>query len=127
MTADDGLGHLRRAKPEKADPTARELRADAPARRRHGLRREPTVDAPWNLHVLSASAVIPAGLVKDSPTLLVLAVEDACWQFALADHAGRRPPWYHRRARKLWKAELAVLDAKRLRLLEMAREETPDL
>jgi hypothetical protein len=84
-------------------------------------------DQPWNLQVRSAGTALPIGLVKESPTLLVLAVEDACWQFASTDHASRRPPWWCRRARASWRAERAVLDAKRLRLAETAREEMTGL
>jgi hypothetical protein len=127
MTADDGNDGLGRAQRAKADPASREGRVHAPAAHRRLLGRKPAADASWNLRMVSAGLVIPVGLVKDSPTLLVLAVEDACWQFSRADHLGRRPLWYRRRARRQWKAEQAVLDAKRLRLQEMARGEAPAL
>ena len=127
MTADDGADGLGRTKPGDADPTSQKLRVHVPVARRRRLRRETASEASWNLRMVSAGTVIPVGLVKDSPTLLVLAVEDACWQFSCADHARRRPPWYDRRARQLWNAEHAILDAKRLRLQEMARGENPAL
>jgi hypothetical protein len=73
----------------------------------------------WNLRFESAGTAVPAALVQDSPTLLVAAIEDVCWQVAAESWRARRPHRWHRRAYDAWRAQSAWLDAKRERLASM--------
>ncbi len=70
----------------------------------------------WDLRFESAGTTVPAGLVKDSPMLLMAAVEDVCWQAATDGWIARRPHRWHRRAYASWRAQSEWLEQKRLRL-----------
>lgn len=76
----------------------------------------------WNLRFESVGAAVPAGLVKDSPTLLVAAVEDVCWQAAAEGWRARRPHRWQRHAYAAWRAQSYWLDQKRQRLSAMLDE-----
>jgi len=73
----------------------------------------------WNLRFESAGTTVPAGLVQDSPILLVAAVEDVCWQAAAEGWRARRPHRWQRRAYAAWCAQSDWLDQKRRRLNTM--------
>lgn len=73
----------------------------------------------WNLRFESAGTTVPAGLVKDSPALLVAVVEDVCWQAAAEGWRARRPHRWRRRAYAAWRAQSDWLDQKRERLSVM--------
>lgn len=88
-------------------------------RQRRFSRRSRHADArtePWNLRFESAGTTVPAGLVQDSPTLLVAAVEDVCWQAAAEGWRARRPHRWHRHAYAAWRAQSDWLEQKRQRL-----------
>lgn len=87
-------------------------RADAAARRR---------DA-WNLCFESIGSKIPTAVVADSPTLMVAAVEDMCWQVARDSWRAARPSRLRRRAYRTWMAQYASLADKRDRLRRMVDE-----
>ena len=87
-------------------------RADAAARRR---------DA-WNLCFESIGSRIPTAVVADSPTLMVAAVEDMCWQVARDSWRAARPSRWRRRAYRAWVAQYASLADKRDRLRRMVDE-----
>lgn len=76
----------------------------------------------WNLRFESAGTAVPAGLVKDSPALLVAAVEDVCWQAAAEGWRARRPHRWHRRAYAAWRAQSGWLEQKRQRLSSMVAD-----
>lgn len=84
-----------------------------PQRRSLRLRRTVGRTEVWNLRFESTGTTVPAGLVHDSPTLLVAAVEDICWQAAAEGWRARRPRRWRRRAYAAW------LDQKRQRLSTM--------
>lgn len=86
---------------------------------RRRSRRADTPEEDWNLHFESARTAIPAGLVKDSPTLLVAAVEDVCWRVATDGWIARRPHRWRRRAYAAWRAQSEWLEQKRQRLTAM--------
>lgn len=71
---------------------------------------------PWNLRFESVGTTVPAGLVNDSPALLVAAVEDICWQAATEGWRARRPHRWRRHAYAAWRAQSDWLDEKRQRL-----------
>jgi hypothetical protein len=80
-----------------------------------------------NLRLRSCGLEVPLGLAAGSPTLLVVAVEDLCWQLAMDAWRARRPKPWHPRRRAAWHAEQAVLTAKRLRLTIMAKQELDEM
>lgn len=82
---------------------------------------------PWNLHLESAGTNVPVRFLAESPLLLMLAVEDLCWEAATEDWKHRRPHCWHPQARAAWFAEGAQLDAKADRLREMADGVLADL
>lgn len=57
-----------------------------------------------------------------SPTESVAIVEDACWALARDCWLARKPPLWHLGARRAWRAERAVLQAKRERVIELLDE-----
>ncbi len=81
-------------------------------RRPHG----PRGDARCNLRFDAVGTTVPAAVVRDSPTLLVAAVEDVCWRFAEEDWLARRPHRWHRGAYAAWRAQREWLEQKRARL-----------
>jgi hypothetical protein len=70
----------------------------------------------WNLRFESVGVHIPAALVADSPTLLMVAIEDVCWQVAMQQCRSTRPHRWHRRAYAAWAAQRERLEQKRERL-----------
>lgn len=86
---------------------------------RRRSRRAAGQDESWNLHFESAGTAVPAGLVKDSPTLLVAAVEDVCWRVATDGWMARRPRRWRRHAYAAWRAQSEWLEQKRQRLTVM--------
>lgn len=82
-------------------------------------KRTARTDESWNLRFEAAGTSVPAGLVKDSPTLLVAAVEDVCWRVAADGWIARRPHRWNRRAYAAWRAQSDWLEQKRERLTAM--------
>lgn len=76
----------------------------------------------WNLHLKSAGTNLPVGFLEDSPSMLVLAVEDVCWEAAVEDWKRRRPPRWRSQARAAWEAEGAGLAAKADHLRRLASQ-----
>jgi hypothetical protein len=76
----------------------------------------------WNLCFESIGSRIPTALVTDSPTLMVAAVEDMCWQVARDAWRAARPSRLRRRAYRAWIAQYASLAEKRDRLRRMVDE-----
>jgi hypothetical protein len=76
----------------------------------------------WNLCFESIGSRIPTALVADSPTLMVAAVEDMCWQVARDTWRAARPSRLRRRAYRAWMAQYASLAEKRDRLRRMVDE-----
>lgn len=74
----------------------------------------------WNLHLESVGSNVAGRFLTESPSVMVLAVEDLCWQAATEDWKHRRPHWWQPRARTAWIAEGAQLDAKAARLRQLA-------
>lgn len=56
------------------------------------------------------------------PDVAFVVTEDFCWRVAVADCDRRRPPWWRRRGKDAWRAERAMLRAKRERIRAMADE-----
>jgi hypothetical protein len=80
-----------------------------------------------NIRLESCGYQVPLGLAANSPTLLVVAVEDLCWRLAMDAWQARRPkPWQLRR-RAVWRAERVVLTDKQQRLKAMAKQELAEL
>lgn len=77
----------------------------------------------WNLRFESVDARIPAAAVAQSPTLLVVAIEDVCWRVAMDACRARRPHRWHRRAYAAWTAQARSLEDKRDRLRELVHDE----
>ena len=110
-----GFEGFERAKTERGKarrPGWRARRAEAGARRK---------DA-WNLCFESIGSRIPTAVVADSPTLMVAAVEDMCWQVARDSWRAARPSRWRRRAYRTWMAQYASLADKRDRLRRMVDE-----
>ncbi len=70
----------------------------------------------WNLQFESVGVRVPVAMVADSPTLLVVAVEDVCWHVAMEQCRSSRPHRWHRRAYAAWVAQRGRLEQKRDRL-----------
>ena len=79
-----------------------------------------TTQPSWNLHLESIGSNVAGRFLTESPSMMVLAVEDLCWQAATEDWKHRRPHWWRVRARAAWVAEGAHLEAKAARLHELA-------
>jgi len=75
----------------------------------------------------SVGTNLPVGLLEDSPSALVLAVEDMCWEAAVEDWKHRRPPRRRFQARAAWEAEGAELAAKADHLRRVAGEVLQEL
>jgi hypothetical protein len=88
--------------------------------RRH--RREARALAERNLFLISANTGVPVGLAVDNPTLMLVAVEDLCWQLGVRELEARRPRFWRRAECVAWCEERTRLDHKRARLAEMAAE-----
>ncbi|MBS2535240.1 hypothetical protein KGQ20_20975 [Catenulispora sp. NF23] len=73
-----------------------------------------------SLHLASVGSNVAARFLTESPSVAVLVVEDLCWQAATEDWKHRRPHWWRPRARTVWKAEGALLEAKADRLRQLA-------
>jgi hypothetical protein len=91
------------------------------SRSRRAVKRLPT-DA-WNLRFESVDAHIPAAAVARSPTLLMVAVEDVCWQVAMDTCRADRPRRWHRHAYAAWTAQARRLEDKRDRLRDLVNDE----
>ena len=88
-------------------------------RRRVGrLRREA-----WNLSFESFGTRIPTSVVVKSPTLLMAAVEEVCWQVSMDAWLAGRPRRWRRRAYAAWAAQLADLERSRERLRSLVDAE----
>jgi hypothetical protein len=87
------------------------------ARPRRAARRRPS-DV-WNLRFESVDARIPAAAVAQSPTLLVVAVEDICWRVAMDQCKAGRPHRWRRHAYAAWVAQARRLEDKRDRLRDL--------
>lgn len=90
--------------------------------RRRRLARHADGEA-WNLHFESTDTHVPTALVQQSPTLLVVAVEDVCWRVAMDTCRASRPARWRRRAYAAWTEQLRGLEAKRERLHSLIDEE----
>lgn len=77
----------------------------------------------WNLRFQSTDTHVPTALVQQSPTLLVVAIEDVCWQVAMDTCRSSRPRRWRRRAYAAWTEQLRGLEAKRERLRSLIDEE----
>ncbi|HET9170730.1 MAG TPA: hypothetical protein VFN97_14935 [Actinospica sp.] len=75
-----------------------------------------------DLLISSADIRVPALIVRDSPTLMVAAVEDLCWRLALVDSDRRRPRRWRRSALAAWRAERRLIEDKRARIRSMVDE-----
>jgi len=75
-----------------------------------------------NLTLLSVGTGVPLGLVEHNAALLHLVVEALCWRLAADDLAKRRPRRGDGAAYKTWRGEQDRLEAKRMRLAELATE-----
>jgi hypothetical protein len=73
-------------------------------------------DAAWNLRFDSVGVYVPAAAVADSPTLLMVAIEDVCWQVAMQQSRSTRPHRWCRHAYAAWIAQRERLEQKRERL-----------
>jgi hypothetical protein len=76
----------------------------------------------WNMRFESIGTRIPTALVADSPTLMVAAVEDMCWQVARDAWRAARPSRLRRRAYRAWTAQYSSLAEKRDRVRRMVDE-----
>jgi hypothetical protein len=74
----------------------------------------------WNLRLESVGSNVAGRFLTESPSMVVLAVEDLCWEAATEDWKHRRPHWWRRGALATWRAEGARLDAKAARLRALA-------
>jgi hypothetical protein len=102
--------------------------AQSPTRRfSRRRRREAAAAEARNLFLISGRTGVPMGLATESPAVMVLAVEDLCWQLAVAALKRRRPRIWQRTARAAWRTERARWDAKRQRLAAMAVEAVNEL
>ena len=102
--------------------------AQSPARRfSRRWRREAAAADARNLFLISGRTGVPMGLATGSPAVMVLAVEDLCWQLAVADLKRRRPRIWQRAARAAWRSERDRCDAKRRRLAAMTAEAVSEL
>jgi hypothetical protein len=75
-----------------------------------------------NLLFGSMAANVPTAFVRDSPTLMVAALEDLCWRLALIDWSNREPPRKDRARHRAWQAETARLEDKREGIRAMVDE-----
>jgi hypothetical protein len=85
-------------------------------------RRGPGARAAWNLVFTSSATNVPVAIVKDSPTLMVAAVEELCWRMAVQDWAEREPPRRDRRRYAAWRSEARRHHEKRERIQAMVVE-----
>jgi len=79
-------------------------------------------DDGWNLDFEAAGTRIPAGVVVQSPTLMMVAIEDVCWRVAMDTLRAAQPSRLHRRAYAAWHAKVRCLDEKRERLRSLVDE-----
>jgi predicted DCC family thiol-disulfide oxidoreductase YuxK len=95
------------------------------ARRRAALRfgARRTRPEAWNLRFASIGARVPAAMVVESPALLRAAVEEVCWQVAVADRLAARPRRWRRRAYAAWAAQLRELEWRREQLRRLVEAE----
>jgi len=80
-----------------------------------------------NLNLISANTGVPVGLATENATLMLVAVEDLCWQLGMRELESRRPRFWRRSARAAWRLEKVRWDDKRARLAEMAGEAVNEL
>lgn len=80
----------------------------------------------WNLDFESAGTRIPAGVVIQSPTLMMAAIEDVCWRVAMDTLQATQPSRWRRRAYAAWHAKVRCLDEKRERLRSLVDETLAD-
>jgi len=91
-------------------------------RPRHKAAPRPPEDDGWNLDFEAAGTRIPAGVVVQSPTLMMVAIEDVCWRVAMDTLRAGQPSRLHRRAYAAWHAKVRCLDEKRERLRNLVDE-----
>ncbi|HET9172737.1 MAG TPA: hypothetical protein VFN97_25145 [Actinospica sp.] len=70
----------------------------------------------------ACKANVPVAILRDSPILMVAAVEDLCWRLALLDCSEHEPPRYERARHRAWKQESARIEDKRRRVRAMVDE-----
>lgn len=87
-------------------------------RRRRRFARDDAV----NVTFASLSLSLPTSVVEHSPTLMVVAVEDACLRFAIADWAKHRPSRTDSVAMARWLAQRRLFEEKRDRLRSLVEE-----
>ena len=80
-----------------------------------------------NLNLVSVNTGVPVGLASNNATLMLVAVEDLCWQLGMRELKARRPAFWRRAARAEWKAERVRWEEKRARLAELANEAVSEL
>jgi len=90
--------------------------------RARGRRRGRRATDSWNLRFESLGARIPAAFVGQSATLMVVAVEDVCWQLAMDSWRSARPRRWRRRSYATWRAQVLRLEDKRERLRSLVDE-----
>jgi len=78
--------------------------------------------AGFNLSFDSAATSVPVGIVEDSPTLLIAAVEDLCWRLAVQDWSTREPQRSDKVGHAAWQSEARHFNDKRARIQEMVDE-----
>jgi hypothetical protein len=84
--------------------------------RRRAKKAVDTAGEESSLHVGAVGVDVIPLLALDRPLVGALVAEDACWQIAVEAWQSRKPLWLHFGARRAWRAERTLLDAKRTRL-----------
>lgn len=115
----DGVEGIEGADGERGPAQRRGWRARRAQRRAAAAAKRKDV---WNLCFESIGSKIPTAVVADSPTLMVAAVEDMCWQVARDSWRAARPSRWRRRAYRAWIAQYSTLADKRDRLRRMVDE-----
>lgn len=82
-------------------------------------------DDKTGVRLKAVNLTVPADLGLVSPTMRMIVVEDMCWDLAREAWRARRPPLWCRARRRAWRAEGAVLDAKRDRIRAVVSGEQP--
>ena len=106
------------------EKTSQDQRVPEPPRRRFGSKRvrPPATSREGWLLLESSGWYIRLVDILDHPTTAVIASEDAAWEFCRLDWRAHRPHRWHRAAWHQWQADGRVLEAKRLRLVELTRQ-----
>ena len=82
-------------------------------------------DADTGVRLKAVNLTVPVDLGLLTPTMRMVVVEDMCWDLAREAWRARRPPLWRRARRRAWRAEGAVLDAKRDRIRAVVSAEHP--